>query len=783
MKSLFSLLFVSFICFNVTSQNAHQKYSKILLSEEENIAELINLGLEIDHFHREDDGRLECIVSERDIDILIENSRIFEIVIPDMTKHYLEIISNEANTSRNLNCGVANFDDGELGAYHSYDDMIVHIQKMASQFPDLVKIQEIGASYENRIIYAVKISDNVNNDESATEGVVYYDALTHAREPMGLETVLYYMWWLLENYNTLPDAKYLINNREMYFVPVVNPDGYVYNQTTNPQGGGFWRKNRSVNGNCRGVDLNRNYGFAWGDPNGSSSDPCSDLYRGSSAFSEPETQVIRDFTNMIKPATAFSCHTYSDVFLCPNGFENSVDRYDLYAEFASEFSPEFYAGYGNWVDMIGYLGAGTTHDYLNAEGTVAYTPEIGHQFWEPPSEICARVSEMLPAMKFIAFFAGDYAVVNSVELLNTGRIIKDDPLEFNIRIKNKGMSKTAKNVSVTIELLEHNFTSVKNTINYGDIPPREFAQNSSETFEIVLDQELLVNEVMPLLVTVNLDDQLTTSEVVYLYYGYNDILFSDNAENGMTNWRVENGTWGTTNLDAVSGQFAFADSPTEAYENDQDSYMILLESLDLSTAKNPWLEFHAKWSFDALRDFVQPLISLNGGVTWLPLSGLYTSSINGNQAYGNTKHWVQERISLNNFIGENNVTFAFRLSSAFGRQSDGFYFDDFQIVDYSDEEIVSSIPTLKVLNSNNVQTYPNPVEDILYVDIDAEAKAPFLMQLYDLNGMLVREQKVLKHNASESISFSLNNILSGNYFLHLTNAKNKAVKKIFVQKK
>ena len=96
------------------------------------------------------------------------------------------------------------------------------------------------------------------------------------------------MWSLLEGYNSDEELTYLVNNREMYFVPVVNPDGYVYNQTTNPLGGGLWRKNRSVNsGNCMGVDLNRNFSFEWGNPFGSSFDPCDNTYRGTEAFSEP----------------------------------------------------------------------------------------------------------------------------------------------------------------------------------------------------------------------------------------------------------------------------------------------------------------------------------------------------------------------------------------------------------------------------------------------------------------------------------------------------------------
>jgi murein tripeptide amidase MpaA len=97
---------------------------------------------------------------------------------------------------------------------------------------------------------------------------------------------MYYMWYLLENYGTDPEATYLVDNREMYFVPCFNPDGYEYNRQTDPNGGGMWRKNRRNNGGSYGVDLNRNFGYMWGyDDLGSSPIPSSETYRGPSAFS------------------------------------------------------------------------------------------------------------------------------------------------------------------------------------------------------------------------------------------------------------------------------------------------------------------------------------------------------------------------------------------------------------------------------------------------------------------------------------------------------------------
>ena len=95
-------------------------------------------------------------------------------------------------------------------------------------------------------------------------------------------SLIYFMQYILSQYGTDPEITCLINNRELYFVPCANPDGYVYNQTTNPNGGGFWRKNRRNNGDGTfGVDLNRNFDYNWGfDNNGSSPITSSEVYRG-----------------------------------------------------------------------------------------------------------------------------------------------------------------------------------------------------------------------------------------------------------------------------------------------------------------------------------------------------------------------------------------------------------------------------------------------------------------------------------------------------------------------
>ena len=115
----------------------------------------------------------------------------------------------------------------------------------------------------------------------------------------------------------------MVDTREIYFIPMVNPDGHVYvEQNHAGPWTTWWRKNRRDNGNGTiGVDINRNYGYQWGYDNlGSSPLTSSQIYRGGSAFSEPETQAIRDFCIARNFSVGFSYHSYGELLLYGWGY-------------------------------------------------------------------------------------------------------------------------------------------------------------------------------------------------------------------------------------------------------------------------------------------------------------------------------------------------------------------------------------------------------------------------------------------------------------------------------
>jgi hypothetical protein len=238
----------------------------------------------------------------------------------------------------------------------------------------------------------------------------------------------YYMFHLLESYGTDPETTYLVNEREMFFVPVVNPDGYVRNQTTNPAGGGMWRKNRRNNGGgVYGVDLNRNYGYYWGYNNqGSSPTPSSDTYRGPAAFSEPETSAIRAFHQGRTISTAFHYHTYGNYEIHPFGIAATAfppePDYSLYQFYGSEIS--FMNGYlvGNSWGTVNYAVNGDAVDWSYGEQVeknkvFAFTPEVGSQgegFWPPSTRIVPLAELNRGPNLYWAWIAGARAVLTAV---------------------------------------------------------------------------------------------------------------------------------------------------------------------------------------------------------------------------------------------------------------------------------------------------------------------------------------------------------------------------------
>jgi murein tripeptide amidase MpaA len=300
----------------------------------------------------------------------------------------------------------------DFGGYKTFSEIVGYLNGIHTDHPSITTAPfSIGGSIEGRDLWGIKVSDNPGVDEDEPE--VLYTGLHHAREPISAELLLYTLDYLTDNYGIDPSVADIVDGRELYFLPVVNPDGYVYNETTDPDGGGPWRKNRRDNGGSYGVDLNRNYGYEWGYDNiGSSPYPSSVTYRGTGPFSEPEIQALRDFIESRSFSIALNYHSYGNLFLYPWGYDKLYTPDQLYFAAIADSAVKF-NGYAPGPGWGLYVTNGGSDDWGYGEQSTkdpifAFTPEVGSNsqgFWPLPSDIAALCEENLPVNLFVAQIA------------------------------------------------------------------------------------------------------------------------------------------------------------------------------------------------------------------------------------------------------------------------------------------------------------------------------------------------------------------------------------------
>lgn len=302
----------------------------------------------------------------------------------------------------------------DMGQYHTYAETADELQAIHTAFPDITHLISISQSWDERDIWAMKISDNPTEEEDEAELLI--TGVHHSREIITVEIALYFINYLTENYATDEEVQFFVDNREIWVVPMLNPDGhYVVEEIYN-----YWRKNTRDNNNNGyfdtsgdGVDLNRNYGYMWGyDNTGSSPSPSSETYRGPSAFSEPETQAIRDFCEEHEFSIAMNFHSYGRLLLIPWGYmpQNTPDH-DTYMALAERMVANNGYEPGNGANGVIYPTNGSSDDWMYGEQDtkpkiLAFTPEVGTEFLPPESQIPGLINETFPinylAMKYAA---------------------------------------------------------------------------------------------------------------------------------------------------------------------------------------------------------------------------------------------------------------------------------------------------------------------------------------------------------------------------------------------
>lgn len=788
-KLLCSFLLISGVLFaNLSTGQAlaqekliYQK-AKILFNQSQDLERLAAIDIPVDHGIHKKDYYFISEFSTVELDQIRASGFQVEVLIADIKADFLEknSISMEAAPLRNASACVnianaftyptpTNFKQGSMGGYLTYQEMLDELDLMRSLYPNLISAPSNISDFETEGqpdtsvtpniggngIKWVRISDNPDIDENEPE--IMYNSIHHAREPMALMQNIYYMWYLLENYDTDPEIKSIVDNTELYFVPVVNPDGYLYNQVTDANGGGFWRKNRK---DGHGTDNNRNYDYhingdasngSWGGP-GASGNTGSEVYHGPTAFSEVENQAMKWFVEQHEFVMAFNSHTFGRLLYYPFSYANVATPDEaLFQTIGAELTAQ--NGYNELRDSP---FSGDSDDFMY--GTVgthskifSFTPEVGDSFWPPASAIDATCKDMMHQNITAAKMTNNYGVLATSNNLYIGTTTS---VTVDFDLKNMGVAGDG-DFTVTLTPISSNIDNPGTPVTFNNMDTLE-EDNGSITYTIASGTNQGDEVIFDLVVNNGMYDLTTT---VTQIYGDLEQIFLANGDSASTGF--ESNDWETTTSTFVSSPSSITDSESGNYSSNENSTIAISTPIDLSTALGAGVTYHTRWDIEEGFDYVQFEISTDGGSTWIPQCGTFTTRGSAQQADGEPIYdgvqtqWVKEEINLSDYLGETIVA-RFQLVTDNGNNRDGFYFDDLEFNIVKDPALGVDDAFAKAFSF-----YPNPVSDVLNI---ASTMPSYETVIYNMQGQ--RISVTIAQSGDSRLDYSA--YASGIYFVQIT---------------
>ncbi|MCO5259622.1 MAG: immune inhibitor A [Crocinitomicaceae bacterium] len=786
MKTLLSL-FLTLIALNLSAQN----YSRVKIYTDQNgINQLIKAGVAVDHGIRKEGVFIISELSQNDLSKLDALHFNYDVLIQDVSNYYVEQNKNTTVDAKNTVCSSqspipggdavpSNFQvHSTYGGFYKYNEMLQELDNMAALYPSLISSKmTIGTflTWEGRPLYYVKISNNPTVDNG--NPMVLYTAVHHAREPIGMSEVLYYMWFLLENYATNPEVKFLVDNTQMIFVPCINPDGYIHNETTNPNGGGMHRKNKnpSIGSSNPGVDLNRNYGYEWG-TSGVSADQNNDTYPGVNAFSEPETQAMRWLVQNMEIKFALNAHSYSNLLLFPIGTQTSVyaPHHTYFQELANYLVQ--YNGFTAQKSSALYPASGDSDDYMyiddigvqQKDTIFAMTPEIGSSFWPASSQIIPLCQQMLFVNLGFAHAVHKFYVVED----NSPSTITELAGDFTHTVKKYG--RESGSATVSIEPLQ-NISTIGTDVTH-NLP---ILGTANGVIAYTLNSSIQPGDSIVYVLVTDDGEWVKRDTIVKFYNGGFDTLLYENGDD-VTNWT---GNWTTSSLLYYSPSKSITDSQGN-YPNNTTKTITYSTPIDLTDATSAKASFYARWDIEKDYDYCQFQVSTDNGATWIAQCGNYTVASSGqsgtiqpqNQPLwdGVKNSWVEESIDLSDYLGQS-IQIRFILKSDGGVRKDGFYFDDFKILAALDTTTTSNA-SIQSQGTSSIVVFPNPATDNIQIK---HAKHNDRVTIYDLSGKIIYTTTI---NNEEQTIVQLSGIASGSYLVKITGENSNFIEQLLIER-
>ncbi len=759
------------------------------------------------------------------------------------------ILQTETQVKNNLSSN-----ERDIPGYSNYSQTIAQLNQYAEQY-DIVHLVNLGNSlgkqYSNdgltnytdfqHEIIALKLSDNPEVEED--EPSFYFFGAHHAREPLSTEVTMAVLDYYLSNYNVDPEITDLINNSQIWFIPIVNPDGQkiVLDQTDV-----WWRKNiRDNNQNqsfdtnnqygygIDGVDLNRNYGYGWG--YFSSTDNFEyPTYHGTVPFSEPETQIIKEFIDSIPFVAGISYHTYGGLVLYPWGSKPNVQSPDetelagLAESMAGTIlktdgsNMTYDPGYG-WEL---YAASGGLDEYAYGNNSIfAYTIELAEEFIPSATIVTQTCANNLQAAKILVSRAKTKCVTGLIKDTNNNPLVAEVFVEgidnsnyakipyqsnalfgrytrllpegvFEVTFSKWGyVSQTHSVIIAEGEVSELNITLEASTTctlsgtvidELGmPVPQAEVNIYNSDLETIITDNQgqFLINPIFTgqQKIIINksgagkIISDLNLSEGTNNFTFYlNDSFLSDGFDNQNLTW-IKTGQWNLSSSEYFSPNKSLSDSPNGNYQQNAQSYCQYPGSINLSECTQSYVSFMTKYDIGLYGEYFSLQVSTNGQ-TWKTLE-VYT---------GTQEEWTEVYYSLHEYIGQN-IYLRFYFKSSYNSQGDGIYIDDFRV--FKSSQPVSndienpSINTFKVYGN-----YPNPFNPTTIIRYYSQENQNINFDVFNIKGQKVYHQNIISKNNGvneiewQGINQNQKTVSSGIYFYRLNNGKTSISKKMILMK-
>ena len=322
---------------------------------------------------------------------------------------------------------INSFRDG----YLTTAEIEARLHSLAAAYPALAELIDYGDSWERtqhptagHDLWALRLT---RRDLPGPKPALFVFAAIHARELTPSEIALRLAETLLSSYDHDTNATWILDDQEVWIVPLANPDGrlivesgYYQRKNTNPSGAtcGGWPIYDWSYG--PGVDLNRNSTFRWG-VGGSSSYPCDQTYRGASAGSEPETQALQSLMASLfadrrpddlttpapddAPGLVISLHSYGGYVLRPWAFTAAPPPNAADLRWLGDRMGQLMGYFSCQTGMAGclYAASGTNDDWAYGElGVASFTFEVGDAFFEPYADVAGIWDAVAPALMYAA---------------------------------------------------------------------------------------------------------------------------------------------------------------------------------------------------------------------------------------------------------------------------------------------------------------------------------------------------------------------------------------------